>query len=130
MIVVIHRNDIWRTTMEIINIENINSFSLEDVYEYVASHMKDQGIASTSPKVDGFFSYYGEEGRRCPVGILIPEKDYDESVELMSVEDIFIKYKVNEDIARLLRRFVYIHDNCSISEIEKELLSIEIDILQ
>jgi hypothetical protein len=116
--------------MEIMNIENINSFSLEDIYEYVASHLKNQDGPSTSPKVDGFNSYYGENGKRCPVGILIPEKDYNESFELMSVEDIFTRYNVDKDRANLLRKFVRIHDNCATNEIEKELLSIEVDLFQ
>jgi len=60
----------------------------EEIFDYVESHLKNQGQRSIPPRgavfIDG--AYRGEDGTMCAVGCLLADDEYDPGMENLSVE--------------------------------------------
>lgn len=60
------------------------------LFERIYRHLMGQGVRSSVLHPRGVFipAYYGDHGRQCPVGLLIPPEQYDLSFEAMSLEQL------------------------------------------
>jgi len=63
----------------------------QEVFDKVVSHLRMQGAKSMAcgPNIDELVcAYRGNNGRKCAVGCLIPDKEYDPRIEGVSVYTI------------------------------------------
>jgi hypothetical protein len=54
--------------------------SKQEVFDFVAKKLIEQGQKSASSKADGC-AYRGDYGRKCAIGWLIPDSNYDPDIE-------------------------------------------------
>jgi len=62
----------------------------QEMFEQAYRHLMTQGGRSCVRHPRGLLipAYYGDHGRQCPVGLLIPPEQYDPSFEAMSLEQL------------------------------------------
>lgn len=71
--------------MEPITLTNLHTKSLQEVFDYVASHLLTQNDRSLLPDGNGC-AYRGDNGRTCAVGCLIADDEY-EAIDLLFRRD-------------------------------------------
>jgi hypothetical protein len=65
--------------------------SAQAIWERVANHLLQQGMASLSNET-ATCAYYGRDGLKCAIGILIPENEYTPTVEGQPILNLFDRY--------------------------------------
>ena len=90
--------------------------NLASVFKKCSEHMLNQSEQST--KVESVLGeatavcrMYGDDGRRDPIGILIPPDRYSESLEIVDVSHLLRFFGIQGDTARILIELQNIHDN-------------------
>lgn len=68
--------------MEPITLTNLHTKSLQEVFDYVATHMFTQNERSLLPNGSVCCAYRGSNGRMCAVGCLITDDEY-EAIDLL-----------------------------------------------
>lgn len=95
------------------NINDLPSASLQDIFEHIATHLIKQGKASFNGAI---CAYRGKDGYSCAIGCLIPDEEYSRKMEGGGVSELMAKFypEINKEIDRdkqnLLIRMQNIHD--------------------
>lgn len=66
---------------------------------------------------NGMCAYRGKNGTKCAVGLLIPDEEYDKSIESNSIRDLIIQEKIkaaNDQLEQLLYDVQKTHDNLAV----------------
>jgi len=74
--------------------------SAQAVWEKVTNHLLQQGVASVS-NMTGGCAYYGEDGTKCAIGVLIPKEEYTPNVEGVPIRNLFDKYYCPPSLLKL-----------------------------
>ena len=87
----------------------------QEMYDKVKAHLLTQGAKSSIPGID--CAYRGEHGRKCAIGVLIPDEVYSPEMEgrtvgLLSIvyPNIELKYLEIEGTIRFANKLQQIHD--------------------
>lgn len=72
----------------------------QELFERVYRHLMGQGVRSAVLHPRGLLipAYYGDHGRQCPVGLLIPPEQYDPSFEAMSPEQLIARCSALQEL--------------------------------
>ncbi len=93
-----------------ITLKNLNKKTAQEVFDYIANHLLTQNAQSKDPN-NGACLYRGPDGKKCAVGILFEDSDYDRNYEGtnwigLCVDDAFPqRHKI------LIHKLQEIHDN-------------------
>lgn len=107
----------------------ITKMTNQEIFDKVATHLFTQGVRSVSKTClnDASFDadyclYRGPNGTKCAVGCLIPDEDYDPTMENRSAYDLFTSTVTPMEFPKLeplnenkdiLNRLQTVHDNLS-----------------
>jgi hypothetical protein len=93
----------------------------QEVFDIVVDHLRKQGQPSIGSQ--GSCAYRGDKGRRCAIGVLIPDSKYSSSLELASVtrimnlddepwtpDEIFPEHFYEKTFKELLQDLQTVHD--------------------
>jgi len=95
---------------------HVIDLTLQDAFDTVVRHLAQQGQRSVhrSPHGDGLCRYRGPHGRKCAIGIFIPDSHYDGAMEELPVEDVMIRdYRIDithPSLTQLLSHLQGAHD--------------------
>lgn len=101
------------------NISDLPSVSLQEIFEHVATHLLKQKHKAISGAV---CAYRGKGGYSCAIGCLIPNEEYSPKMEGGGVTELMIRFyhAINNELElnkqNLLIRMQNIHDNWTPSE--------------
>jgi len=96
--------------------------TLQEIFDKVVQHARTQGYRATNSR--GMCQYrYG--GRKCFIGALIPDEDYEEAMEVSAVDALIGSYHaiailLGSDKIEALLELQTIHDVHSVEEWEQE----------
>lgn len=62
--------------------------NLQEIFDKVVNHLREQGCRSSRPGSRAFCSYRGENGLKCAIGCLIPDNLYHPKLEGRSILSI------------------------------------------
>lgn len=98
--------------------------SNQQVFDVVANHLISQGRKS---ELHGGCAYRGEDGTKCAIGCLIPDKLYDPEIEGKRVGELFREHEWPKNLLgdidmSLLIRLQHVHDTRDPDEWGKELV--------
>lgn len=99
-----------------INLRNITDYSLEEIWQYAYDCIVEQGEASVSST--GVCLYRGPEDKKCAVGHMIADEDFNEEFNSDSISSIINYFDLNEFDKEVKRKVNFltalqdIHDNC------------------
>lgn len=82
----------------------------QEVFDTVAKHLFAQGERSMDERAWGY-AYRAVDGKKCAIGILIPDREYDPSMEDTAVRDILVDVpSLNGIPTHLLTALQQVHD--------------------
>jgi len=95
--------------MKDITLSTINEFSRLEIVLFVKEKLLAQNARSVS--FDGRCRYRGENGLKCAVGHCITDDEYDEKMELTTINSVFFnKFNIARGRRALLNALQDIHD--------------------
>ncbi len=99
----------------------------QEVFDIVVRHLRKQNAASVVSEPGSACAYRGTEGRKCAVGILIPDEIYHPYMEEKSIEYVMAanpETKKWECDMCLLSELMTIHDSYPVNRWEQEFRSV------
>jgi len=96
-----------------ITLSTINQFTKLEIIAFVREKLLAQNVRSVSDD-DDMCMYRGPKGRKCAIGHLISDDEYDEKMESSSVNWYhFRRFEISPDRRALLAQLQDIHDTHS-----------------
>lgn len=94
----------------------------QEIFDKAALHLLTQNARAED--ANGTCEYRAADGKMCAVGALIPDGDYDETIEgetVTSKPKYFLKIGFTEENLPVLKDLQYIHDETEVKDWRAEL---------
>ena len=92
----------------------------QEAFTLARDHLLKQCARATN--LSGSCRYRAADGTRCAIGVLIPDDEYDSTIEAQSIEEIFDKVPALQDLdVDMLTSLQVVHDEKEIRDWETHL---------
>jgi hypothetical protein len=103
----------------------------QQIFDQVARHLLTQKRKSvkTPETLTGRCLYRGPDGMKCAIGVLIPDEEYVEAMESLSIRQLLRLLKARfEDVdPHFLNALQNLHDDCFVENWKEELRGFAVD---
>ena len=92
----------------------------QEIFDKVVKHARKQGKKSVRSDNENACMYRAEDGSKCFVGAIIPDSEYSEELENLSIDDIVAIGLLDFYDTEFLQDLQSIHDDCDIDQWGKQ----------
>lgn len=104
----------------------------QEIFDKVSQHLLSQNCKSLGMRFGDTVCFYrGQDGRKCAIGVLIPDELYSSDFENLTIEELLVEEyfpaQLREELSphkELLSELQLVHDNCRVNMWSLELRGI------
>lgn len=104
--------------------KTINGWTKEKMIKHIVNNFR--GKSTDDPDISGYqvCRYRGTGGKKCAVGLFIPDEKYSDGIESVAVSEIYNDFKLVLPLSRTgMATFQLVHDDSIPSETLQVMLS-------